>query len=67
MKKSYWVIFAIVLFVLALIIVIGIFVLSNKPDDFNENQPDMAKKQYRTSAIVHSRFITTHLFKSGLI
>ena len=52
MKKSYWVIFAIVLFVLALIIVIGIFILSNKPDDINENQPDMAKIQHRTSSIV---------------
>lgn len=55
MKKSYWVIFAIVLFVLALIIIIGIFILSNKPDDFNENQQEMAKILHGIPLIVHSR------------
>jgi len=55
MKKSYWVIFAIVLFILALIIVIGIFVLSNKHDDLNENQSEMAKILHGIPLIVHSR------------
>lgn len=43
MKKSFWVIFAFVLFVLAVIVVIGIFIISNKPDDLNENQLNNAQ------------------------
>lgn len=43
MKKSFWVIFAFVLFVLVLIIVIGIFLLSNKPEAPTENQPNIAE------------------------
>lgn len=43
MKKSYWVIFGIVLFVLVLIIVIGIFLLSNKSDMPSKNQPNNAQ------------------------
>jgi flagellar basal body-associated protein FliL len=56
MKKSFWVIFAFVLFVLALIVLIGIFLLSNKADTLNENQLEMAKIQHRTPPIVHSFF-----------
>jgi len=43
MKKSFWVIFGIVLFVLILIIVLGIFLLSSKSDELSEDQPDMAR------------------------
>lgn len=39
MKKSYWIIFGFVLFVLILIIVLGIFLLSNKSDALSGDQP----------------------------
>ena len=42
MKKSFWVIFGFVLFVLIVIIIIGIFLLSNKSDALSEDQTEMA-------------------------
>lgn len=46
MKKSYWVIFGIVLFILALIIVIGIFLLSNRADELDEGRIETARASY---------------------
>jgi flagellar basal body-associated protein FliL len=48
MKKSYWVIFAIVLFVLVLIVVLTIFLISNKSDTASQNQQEMARILYST-------------------
>ena len=42
MKKSYWAIFGIVLFVLILVIVIDIFLHSNKSDELSGDQIEMA-------------------------
>jgi flagellar basal body-associated protein FliL len=43
MKKSFWVIFGIVLFILILIVALTIFLISNKSDALEEDQIDMAK------------------------
>ncbi len=38
MKKSYWIIFGFVLFVLILIIVIAVFLISNKSDEIKGDE-----------------------------
>jgi hypothetical protein len=42
MKKSFWVIFGIVLFVLALIIVLGIFLLTNRAEEVDDDRAETA-------------------------
>ena len=51
MKKSYWVIFGIVLFILILIVALAIFLISNKSDALSENQEEMAKEPHSTDML----------------